>query len=55
MTGPLVMDSIRKEVAELAKFARQTDVGLKAKAVMESGELIGIVSVMDVLKHFILD
>jgi len=31
MTGPLVMDSIRKEVAELAKFARQTESGLKAK------------------------
>jgi dynein heavy chain, axonemal len=31
MTGPLVMDSIRKEVAELAKFARQTENGLKAK------------------------
>ena len=31
MTGPLVMDSIRKDIAELTKLTRQTQAGLTAK------------------------
>ena len=31
MTGSLVMDSIRKDIAELTKFTRQTQAGLSAK------------------------
>jgi dynein heavy chain, axonemal len=36
MTGPLVMDAIRQNIADLTKFARQTQAGLMAKVAPDS-------------------